>query len=339
VKQTSRLSARRPAGFAALLLIALTACAARGNGEERPVAAAAAESAPAEVQVGGSFEYEVRPGDSLTSVSARFGLEVDTVARRNGLAPLSWLRIGQRLRIENPHLVPGRLERGILINVPQRMLFLFRGGRVAASFPVGLGRPDWPTGAGSYRVASRVRDKTWYVPPSIQEEMRAQGKPVQTEVPPGPDNPLGGYWLGLQGIACGIHGTIAPSSIYRFRSHGCIRMHPDDVALLFGQVEIGEPVELVYRPLLLATTGEGRVLLEVHRDVYGLAEPPWEALCAQASEMGVAGQLDWARAAEVIAASEGLAREVTASAAGEASGCPAEQAPRKAEPPSQAGSG
>jgi L,D-transpeptidase ErfK/SrfK len=321
-----------------LLLLTLAACAAPGNGEEYNPAAAA-ESTPADVQVGGRFEYEVRPGDSLTSVSARFGLEVDTVARHNGLAPLAWLRIGQRLRIENPHVVPGRLERGILINVPQRMLFLFREGRVAGSFPVGLGRPDWPTGVGSYRVASRVREKTWYVPPSIQEEMRAEGKPVRTEVPPGPDNPLGGYWLGLQGIACGIHGTVAPSSIYRFRSHGCIRVHPDDIAALFAQVEVGEPVELVYRPLLLAATAEGRVLLEVHRDVYGLAEPPREALCAQASEMGLAGQLDWVRVAEVIAAVEGLARDVTASAAGEASGCPAEQAPRKGEPPSQAGSG
>jgi len=281
----------------------------------------------------------VRPGDSLTSVSARFGVEVPALARSNGLAPEAWLRVGQRLRIDNPHLVPGWAERGILINVPQRMLFLFRDGRVAGAFPVGLGRPDWPTGLGRYRIASRVRDKTWIVPPSIQEEMRTAGKPVLTEVPPGPDNPLGGYWLGLEGVACGIHGTIAPASVYRFRSHGCIRVHPSDIAALFAQVEVGEPVELVYRPLLLAATAGGRVLLEVHRDVYGGAEPPEQALCAQASAAGLLARVDWARAAETIAAAEGLARDVTASAPGDGSGCPAPQAPRKLEPRSQAGSG
>jgi L,D-transpeptidase ErfK/SrfK len=289
--------------------------------------------------VGGDLEYEVRSGDSLSSVSARFGLEVAGLARSNGLAPQAWLRVGQRLRIDNRHLVPGWLERGVLINVPQRMLFLFRQGRVAAALPVGLGRPDWPTGLGSYRIASRVRDKTWVVPPSIQEEMRAAGKPVLTEVPPGPDNPLGGYWLGLEGVACGIHGTIAPASVYRFRSHGCIRVHPQDIGGLFAQVEVGEPVEVVYRPLLLAEDSEGRVLLEVHRDAYGRAGPPEQALCAQASAAGLLARLDWARAAETISAAEGLARDVTASAPGDASGCPAPQAPRKLEPRSQAGSG
>jgi len=291
----------------------------------------------ADVLVGGDFEYEVRAGDSLTAVSARFGVEVASLAGGNGLAPTAWLRIGQRLRIENPHLVPGRLERGILINVPQRMLFLFRGGRVAASVPVGLGRPDWPTGVGRHRVGSRVRDKTWIVPPSIQAEMLAQGKPVKTEVPPGPDNPLGGYWLGLEGIACGIHSTIAPASIYRFRSHGCIRVHPEEIEGLFAQAEVGEPVELIYRPLILAKTGDGRILLEVHPDVYGRAEPPWQALCAQAAEAGLTGQLDWERASEAIAAAEGLARDVSASAPEDASACP--QDPRKGEPRSQAGSG
>jgi L,D-transpeptidase ErfK/SrfK len=331
------MRARRTLRLATALLAALALGApAPGAAEERDAATA---GPPADVAVGGRFDYEVRPGDSQSSVSARFGVEVASLARQNGLAPTAWLRIGQRLRIENPHLVPGRLERGILINVPQRMLFLFRGGRVAGAFPVGLGRPDWPTLAGSYRIASRVRDKTWRVPLSIQEEMRAEGKPVRTEVPPGPDNPLGGYWLGLSGIACGIHGTIAPSSVYRFRSHGCIRLHPDDVAALFAQAELGEPVELVYRPLLLAATPEGRVLLEVHPDVYRRAEPPGEALCARAAEAGLEAQLDWARAAEVIAAAEGLARDVTARAPGGASGCPEPQAPRKLDPASQPGSG
>ena len=73
------------------------------------------------------------------------------------------------------------------------------------------------------------RHKEWIVPESIQEEMRREGKDVLTRVPPGPDNPLGRHWIGLSIGGIGIHGTIAPSSVYHFRSHGCIRLHPDDV--------------------------------------------------------------------------------------------------------------
>jgi hypothetical protein len=35
------------------------------------------------------------------------------------------------------------------------------------------------------------------VPLSIQEEMRSQGRPVITQMPPGPTNPLGEFWLAL----------------------------------------------------------------------------------------------------------------------------------------------
>src|SRR5207244_4257585 len=59
-----------------------------------------------------------------------------------------------------------------------------------------------------------------------------QGKPVLTHVPPSPANPLGKYWLGLSIPGVGIHGTNAPSSIYNLQTHGCIRLHPDDIEKL-----------------------------------------------------------------------------------------------------------
>jgi L,D-transpeptidase ErfK/SrfK len=97
---------------------------------------------------------------------------------------------------------------------------------------------------------------------------------VKTRVPPGPDNPLGQYWLGLSLAGYGVHGTLAPTSIDRFRSHGCIRLHPDDIADLFGRVPIGTPGHIIYTPLRLARLTNDRIWLEVHRDVFKRAGDP-----------------------------------------------------------------
>lgn len=270
--------------------------------------------------VGGAHAYAARPGDSLTSVSARFGIDVAPLARANGLAPTARLALGEELAFENTHLVPGLTDAiprdAILLNVPQRMLFLLRGGEMVAGYPVAAGRPTWPTPIKEATIANKAIDKTWVVPPSIQEEMRREGKPVLAIVPPGPDNPLGHYWLGLSLPGCGIHSTNAPTSIYRLTTHGCVRLHPDDAAALYERVEVGEPVHIVYQPLLLAALPDGHVCLEAHADAYHRAPPPEHTLDELIARDGLADRVDRERALAVIAAREGLARDVTRGGSG-----------------------
>ena len=165
------------------------------------------------------------------------------------------------------HLVPRVLDDGVILNVPQRLIAVMEDGFAVATYPVGLGRPDWPTFVGPFTIAAKEVDPTWDVPPSIQEEQRRAGKPVQTRVPPGPGNPLGKYWLGLSVPGYGIHGTNAPQSIARFQSHGCIRLRAEDIADLFTRVEIGTPGISVYEPVVLALI-DGALWLEAHPDVY-----------------------------------------------------------------------
>jgi L,D-transpeptidase ErfK/SrfK len=259
---------------------------------------------------GGAFEYTIRPGDFLIAIGARFGVPPELIAKQNAIPWDATIYPGQRLRIDNPHIVPDALDDGIVINLPQRMLFEFDAGKLVAAYPVGLGKPSWPTPKGEFQVASRVKNKPWLVPKSIQEEMRLEGKVVLTEVPPGPDNPLGAHWLGLSIWGYGIHGTIAPSSVYHFRSHGCIRLHNDDIAELFERTEVGTTGVLVYQPVLMAVTGDGRILLEVHQDIYEKGIDPRHTVREMADANGLDRALDWSRVDAVIAAQEGLAREV-----------------------------
>lgn len=225
--------------------------------------------------VGREFTYALQPGDFLARVGARHGVDPAVLARQNGLSLEETIRAGRVLRIDNRHVVPPFREDGILINVPQRLLFYFEGASLVAWYPVGLGKADWETPRGRFFVATREKDPVWDVPPSIQAEMRREGKAVKKRVPAGPGNPLGEYWMGLSPSSCGIHGTNAPSSVYRFQTHGCIRLHPDDVADLFSRVSVGTPVEIVYQPVLGARLEDGSLWVESHPDVYRAdPEPP-----------------------------------------------------------------
>lgn len=255
--------------------------------------------------VGQEFAYSMRPGDSLAIVGARFGVDPPVLARQNGLSMRATIPVGRVLRVDNRHIVPVVLEDGILINVPQRLLFYFESGNLVAWYPVGMGRVDWQTPRGHFFIATKEENPVWDVPLSIQAEMRREGKRVETRVLPGPRNPLGEYWMGLTPSSCGIHGTTAPTSVYRFQTHGCIRLHPEDVADLFSRVSIGTPVEVVYRPVLAARLEDGSLWVESHPDVYRTKRDPLRAL--DAIELPAVARV---LARETIRKREGIATQI-----------------------------
>jgi len=260
---------------------------------------------------GNEFVYAVKRGDTFVSIGSRYGVGPSVLAAANGLKISARLKPGQVLQIDNRHIVPHELDDGILINVPQRMLFLFRDGKLVSDYPVGLGRPTWPTARGGFHVLELREHPTWHVPKSIQREMAMEGKVVKRSVPPGPDNPLGDYFVGLSIGGYGIHSTSAPLSIYGFRTHGCIRLHPDDAAELFHQVQVGQAGLIIYAPVLMARLDDGRIFLEVHRDVYKKCCPAIEAIHRLADFNHVADMIDWSLAKEVADRREGLAREIS----------------------------
>jgi L,D-transpeptidase ErfK/SrfK len=296
-------------GSAVALALAI-GTAAGPTGAQPPSAATPALPLLSTRISGAESTYAVQRGDSLALVGARFGVAPQLVARASGIAPGARLAPGQSLVVDNRHLAPPRREDGILINVPQRMLFLYEGGELAGGWPVAAGKPDWRTPLGAFRVVNRQTDKPWIVPESIQREMQREGKPVLTCVPPGPDNPLGRHWIGLSIDSLGIHGTIAPASIYGLRSHGCIRMHPDDVATLFERVQVGTAGEIVYHPVLLGRLDDGRIFAEVHPDAYRRAPPPLVVLRAVAQREGLSERIDWGKVDAVVRARDGIAREI-----------------------------
>ena len=279
-----------------------------------------ASAAPLTVQrepdrlAGGVTDLVVGPRDTLRTIGARFGLDVATLARENGMPVDGRLAAGQVLRIDNRHIVPTATDSvELVVNVPQRMLFYRGADSSTLGYPIAVGRPSWPTPTGAFAVMVLERHPTWEVPRSILEESRRAGRIQAPVVPPGPNNPLGDFWIGLSLAGIGIHATNAPTSIFRTASHGCIRVHPDDIAQLFNRVQVGTSGRIIYEPVLLAVVGED-VYLEVHRDVYRRSvAKPQNAARTLAAAAGLSELIDWTAADAVSAAADGIARIVTAS--------------------------
>jgi len=267
--------------------------------------------------VGNVNTYIVSKNDSLRLVAAKLGVSRQHLVQANYLDPKVFLKIGQKLKYNNRKIIPQRMKNGIVINIPDRTLYYFRQGKLTVSMPVALGvakkndKFDWKTPTGKFKITAKQKDPTWYVPFSIRSEMEDDGKEVISSVPPGPANPLGKYAIktSLPGIL--IHSTTKPGSIYSFASHGCIRVNPEHMEGLFKEIKVNTLGEIIYRPVKLAITKEGRIFMEVHKDEYGKSM----GLDAEAKRLiekhHLSDRVDWRKVESVVKSKAGLAEDVT----------------------------
>lgn len=244
------------------------------------------------------------------------GLDLNKVATRHRVFPSKVERLQHdRILVDDRRIEP-RFHPwvdGIVINVPEAHVYLVRKGELEKSYPAGVSRSGWTVPLGQSKVVDKVKDPTWYVPRSIQEEMKKAGKPVKKVVPPGPGNPLGSRWIGFADGSYGLHGTDAPDSLKDYRSHGCVRLLESDVEDLFERVEKGTPVRVYYQPIKMASVDD-RVYLAVHRDIYDRFHrqiDPGGMVRALATEAGVLGRIDWGKVGKLLGRQDALVHEVT----------------------------
>ncbi len=192
------------------------------------------------------------------------------------------------------------------------MLFHFEDGQLSGAYPVAIGQPgmQWRTPIGSFTVIQKRENPSWSPPASIRRVAEELGKHVG-EIGPGPNNPLGKYWIGLSFPIVGIHGTNHPVSVYSYLTHGCVRLHPDDIEALFNAVDLADRGETVYLPLMLAQLDDGRIFLESERDIYGQGTGGIGGVRALAQAGKIDNLIDWFHAGEVVNDQDGIARDVT----------------------------
>ena len=135
----------------------------------------------------------------------------------------------------------GREKPGtVVIDTPQRYLYLVQPGGQAIRYGIGVGRPGF-TWAGTKSITRKSEWPDWRPP----EEMLRRRPDLPQFMAGGPNNPLGARAMYLGSSLYRIHGSNEPWTIGQAVSSGCIRMRNEDVIDLYERVKVGTQVVVI----------------------------------------------------------------------------------------------
>ncbi|MGB3637119.1 MAG: L,D-transpeptidase [Rivularia sp. (in: cyanobacteria)] len=121
----------------------------------------------------------------------------------------------------------------LVLKLKQRKLYVYQGKTLLNTYPVAIGKAEWETPTGSFKVMDMIENPGW--------TNFKTGK----QIPPGPNNPLGERWIAFWTDGndyIGFHGTPDRSSVGQAISHGCVRMYNEHVKELYDLVSMGTVV-------------------------------------------------------------------------------------------------
>ncbi len=125
----------------------------------------------------------------------------------------------------------------VVIDTPNKYLYLVQGDGKALRYGVGVGRPGF-TWSGTKTISAKKEWPAWTPPP----EMLARRPDLPRHMEGGAENPLGARAMYLGSSLYRIHGSNEPWTIGTNVSSGCIRMRNEDVIDLYGRVGVGTRV-------------------------------------------------------------------------------------------------
>ncbi|MGA2787253.1 MAG: L,D-transpeptidase [Verrucomicrobiota bacterium] len=112
-----------------------------------------------------------------------------------------------------------------------------------AHFPCSIAANVEKRPVGELHVVVVAPNPNYTVDPELfpeSAELQAIGHKLILQ--PGPNNPVGVAWIGLDKTGYGIHGTPVPEQVGRTESHGCFRLANWDAEYLSKLVWVGMPV-------------------------------------------------------------------------------------------------
>ncbi len=177
-----------------------------------------------------------------THSSTRFIEALNPAVNWNALAP------GAHLTVPEVTLAPfeakaARLEVRLAEHVLQAR---DADDHLLAHFPVSIARDVEKRPVGELHVTLVIADPNYtFDPATFTESAEAQEIGHKLIIAPGPNNPVGVAWIGLDRPGYGIHGTPTPEHVGRTESHGCFRLANWDARTLLDLAWVGLPVTVV----------------------------------------------------------------------------------------------
>jgi lipoprotein-anchoring transpeptidase ErfK/SrfK len=135
----------------------------------------------------------------------------------------------------------------VIIHLSDKFLEAFDAEtNLLAHFPCSIAARVEKRPVGELHVIVVAPHPNYTVDPALfPESAELQALGHKLILPPGPNNPVGVAWIGLDKTGYGMHGTPAPEQVGRTESHGCFRLTNWDAEYLIKLVWIGMPVEVV----------------------------------------------------------------------------------------------
>jgi hypothetical protein len=166
-----------------------------------------------------------------------------------------------------PVFAQSESEQLIIINKSKNQLAFYLDGEIVKLFDVATGVKPSYTPEGTFKIVNKIKNRPYY----------------KENIPGGdPRNPLGDRWLGLDakgtyGTTYAIHGNSNASSIGKYISAGCVRMHNDDVHWLFDHLNLQTKVIITSSELSFDEIAEENNVILAYKtldgDVYVDGEP------------------------------------------------------------------
>jgi lipoprotein-anchoring transpeptidase ErfK/SrfK len=135
----------------------------------------------------------------------------------------------------------------VVIHLSEKYLEAFgEETNLLVHFPCSIGAKVEKRPVGELHVADIALHPNYTFNPEVfAESPEAQAIGHKLILPPGPNNPVGIAWIGLDKPGYGMHGTPSPELVGRTESHGCFRLANWDAEYLVKLVWVGMPVKIV----------------------------------------------------------------------------------------------
>jgi len=204
-----------------------------------PTAIAFASQAAAPAAAGGSsVQYTVQPGEYLSNIATRFGVNWTAIAQANNIYDPDTVFAGQTLIIPNPTYTgdsygitpvyaapapPSGTGREIVVDLSDSRVYAYENGVLVHTVLGSTGLPATPTVQGDFRIQRKYFAQT----------MSGPGYYL-------PDVPYVLYFYA--GYA--LHGTYWHSNWGQPMSHGCVNLPTPEAEWFYDWADVGTPVRV-----------------------------------------------------------------------------------------------